>query len=355
MKLFFYIHHLGNGGAERVTSVLANELGRTGNEVTICMHHHNTNTYKTSEKVSLLYLPETNSRIRRLNNLRKIVQKNRPDVIIAVMPYNYVSIKIATMGLNIPIIVSDHTNFRWNANKLLKFIRYYLYRFATIVTVLSNNDKRFMEHRLHNMRVMYNPLSFPRLGEGTERRKNILCVGRVSVWEVKGFDLIIRIWSKIADKHPDWTLEIAGDGNENDFNYLKSLAEENGMINRMNFLGFRSDIVDVMSHSSIFALPSRIEGFPCSLLEAMSQGCAPVAFDIHGIMYEIISDGKDGFIVKDGNLDGFCQRLEQLMNDEDLIGTIGRNAIDSVKRFEVEKIGKEWQEMLTEVVETKKK
>ena len=354
MKIFFYIHHLGNGGAERVTSVLANELSRIGNDVTICMQHHNNNGYATGEKVSLDFLPQGSSRFKRFLNLRAAVKKNAPDVIIAVMPYNYMSIKLATLGMGIPVIVSDHTNFHWNANRLLKFIRYYLYRFATIVTVLSNNDKKFMEHRLHNMRVMYNPLSFPRLEKRTERRKNILCVGRVSVWEVKGFDLIIRIWGKIADRHPDWTLEIAGDGNENDFNYLKSLAEENGVINRMNFLGFRSDIVDVMSHSSIFALSSRIEGFPCSLLEAMSQGCASVAFDIHGIINEIITDGNDGLIVSDGDLDTYGKKLEQLMDNEELRYTLGHNSIESTKRFEPETIGQEWMNLLTSIVSVQK-
>ncbi len=266
------------------------------------------------------------------------------------MPYNFIAVKLATLGLKIPIVVSDHANFRWNVNKLLKFIRFYGYRFADWVTVLSHNDECYMKKRLHNMKVMYNPLSFSRLSEYTERKKNILACGRVSVWHVKGFDLLIQIWSKIAPVYPNWSLDIAGDGSEADFAHLKSIAREYGVLDRINFLGFCKDIKEVMATSSIFALSSRFEGFPCSLLEAMSQGCAPVAFSIHGIISEIITDGVDGYIVDDGNLKLFENRLAYLMDDDKHITQISAAAISSMKRFEVSIVGNEWESFLKEVV-----
>lgn len=345
MKILFYIHHLGNGGAERVTAVIANELNRIGNQVSICMHHNSANSYTIDSGIDLKYLPEV-CRAKRYLTIRRFIKVLKPDVIIAVMPYNFVTMLIATLGLKIPLIASDHTNFQWNAVWKLKFIRYYLYRFADVVTILSHNDQKFMETRLHNMKVMYNPLSFPRLKKSVIRKKNILCVGRISVWDVKGFDLAIQMWGRIAKKYPDWTLEIAGEGEKKDLDYLEALTRENNVYEQTHFLGFCQNIKEIMSHSSIFVLSSRVEGFPCSLLEAMSQGCAAVAFEIHGIIEEIISNGKDGYIIKDGDLDSFSSIVEKLIADEELRIAIGNEAIKSVKRFEVENIGQEWIHLL---------
>ena len=353
MKVFFFIHHLGNGGAERVTSVLANELANRGLDITIGLYGYNKNEYDLNPNVTINIIKQPTGlsrRVKKYLNLRKYVRDLHPDIIIAVMPYNFVAMKIATLGMCIPLIVSDHANFTWNANRVLKLIRYYGYKFADRVTVLSHNDEIFMTNRLHYMKVMYNPLSFPRLFEPTQRKKNILACGRISIWNVKGFDLIIKIWGKLADKYPDWELEIAGDGCEADFECLKKITKECGIGNRTKFLGFCKNIKDVMAHSSIFVLSSRAEGFPCSLLEAMSQGCAPVSFSIHNIISEIITDGKDGYIVNDGDLQTFEEKLSLLIEQEELREIISKNAIESMKRFETTVIGNEWESFLNEVV-----
>lgn len=353
MNILFFIHHLGNGGAERVTSVLANELAERGNKVTIGVYEHNENGYDLNSKVHVqrIYMPTGRfRRFRKYLKIRSVIKGNQPDVIIAVMPYNFVAAYISSFGLGIPVIVSDHANFTWNLNRTLKFIRHRVYALADKVTVLSHNDEKYMEKKLHNMKVMYNPLSFPRLTESTERMKNILACGRVSIWDVKGFDLLIKMWGNLAPKYPDWTLDIAGDGSEADFNHLKEIAKESNVLDRINFLGFCRNIKDVMAHSSIFALSSRAEGFPCSLLEAMSQGCAPVSFSIHGIISEIIDNNNDGFIVTDNDLDTFENRLSFLIENQECRQSMSNKAIASMERFEVSTIVDEWETFLNEII-----
>lgn len=356
MRIFFFIHHLGNGGAERVTSVIANELVARNIDVTIGLYEHNKNGYDMHPNVRIAKVDQPKGNFHRTKKylaIRSTIKEVNPDVIIAVMPYNFIAVKIAALGLRIPVIVSDHANFTWNVNKLLKFIRYHVYKLADKVTVLSHKDEEFMSKRLHNMKVMYNPLSFPRLTEQTTRKNSILACGRVSIWDVKGFDLLIQIWGRMASKYPEWTLEIAGDGSKEDFEYLHKIARENNVDDRINFLGFCKNIKDVMAHSSIFALPSRAEGFPCSLLEAMSQGCAPVAFSIHGIISEIITEGTDGFIVRDGDLSSFENRLSYFIEDVNYRNKISQNAIESMGRFDTSVIGDEWVSFLNSVINKK--
>lgn len=346
MKIFFYIHHLGNGGAERVTSVLANEMAKQGHSVGIGLQNERNNAYTIDHRIELFVNSPKGSgisrRVKKYTALRKIIKQWNPDVIIAVMPYNFVAVKIATIGLHIPIVVSDHTNFTWNANWKLKCIRYYFYRCADAVAVLSQFDYNLMSSRLKNAVVMYNPLSFPVIEGSRERNRIVLAVGRLSVWHVKGFDRLINIWAEVAHNYPEWKLGIAGDGSKDDFDYLKKLAKENNVEDRIEFLGFCDNIKDVMSEASVFALTSRIEGFPCSLMEAMSQGCAPIAFGIQGIIKEIITDGEDGFIVPDGNLKIFKEKLSLLIEDDELRNEISRHAVVNIRRFEVDKVVSNW-------------
>ena len=350
MRIFFYIHHLGNGGAERVTTSLANEMANQGHSVCIGLKTRGNNLYSISPEIELFENTVDNvkffRRHKKYRALRKKIMSWNPDVIIAVMPYNFVAVKVATLGLNIPIVVSDHTNFTWNANWKLKFIRYYFYRTADAVAVLSKFDYNLMESRLKNAVVMYNPLSFPVITGAPERNKTVLAVGRLSVWHVKGFDRLIEIWALVAPKFPDWKLRIAGDGSEEDYNYLRDQASKYNLEDRIEFLGFCDNIKEVMTSASVFVLTSRIEGFPCSLMEAMSQGCAPVAFSIHGIIKEIITDGKDGFIVPDDDMTKFGEMLCLLLENEYQRNSFSQKAIESIRRFEVDKVVKNWMSFL---------
>lgn len=337
-----------------MTSVLANEMARQGHAIAIGLQNQRSNTYSINPKIELFVDNSGTSgvgrRIKKYVALRKIIKQWSPDVIIAVMPYNFVAVKIATLGLHIPIVVSDHTNFTWNANRALKFIRYYFYRTADAVAVLSKFDYNLMASRLKNAVVMYNPLSFPVVERKIGRNKTVLAVGRLSVWHVKGFDRLIEIWAAIAPKYPDWSLSIAGDGSENDYEFLKAQAIKFHVEESVNFLGFCDNIKEVMSSASVFALTSRIEGFPCSLMEAMSQGSAPVAFSIQGIIQEIITDGVDGYIVPDDDLDIFKEKLSLLIENEEKRKDISVHAIESIRRFEVDKVVNNWITFLNGLV-----
>ena len=354
MRIFFYIHHLGNGGAERVTSVLANEMARQGHTIGIGFQNKSNNAYSINPQIELIDKTSNSSslfrRFKKYSSLRKTIKQWKPDAIIAVMPYNFVAVKIATFGLHIPIVVSDHTNFTWNANWKLKLIRYYFYRTADVVAVLSKFDYNLMSTRLRNMVVMYNPLSFPMIKETTNKDKIVLAVGRLSAWQVKGFDRLLKIWSEVAPHYPEWKLQIAGDGDKKDYDYLKSLVESFHLNSRVEFLGFCNNIKDLMAKASIFVLTSRIEGFPCGLLEAMSQGCSPVAFSIHGIIQEIITEGEDGYIIDDDDIGMFREKLCLLIEQEQLCDSIRHKAISNIRRFDVEKVVRNWISLLESLI-----
>ena len=343
MKILFHIKRMSKGGAERVTNILINELSKRGYDIYVVLKKQSHYDYPINENVHVCYIPESRTSVSELNSFIKSVQ---PDVMIGVMSSCFYKLFLASIDLDIPIIASEHTNFRWFESDYNQYIKTEIYRFANIVTVLTENDKKFIEDRLNNVKVMYNPLTFPILKDETVKNKIILCAGDLNRWEIKGFDRIIQIWGNISKKYQDWTLYIAGAGNKENNVKLRDIIKSVDVQDSVQFLGHRKDIKDIMAQSSIFTITSREEGFPCVLLEAMSQGCAPVSFEIHGNIKEIITDGKDGFLIKDGDLDSFQEKLELLINNEELRNTISKNAIESMKRFETDKIINQWEDLL---------
>ena len=192
-------------------------------------------------------------------------------------------------------------------------------------------------------------MTFEPISKPVKRRNVVLCVGTVSIWHVKGFDRILFIWKNIHRQHPDWSLEIAGPGDDEALTFLQNLCQEYGISESVNFIGKVDNIQNLYQTSSIFALPSRIEGFPMVLLEAMSQGCSCVSFDIKGAIYEILKDGEDGFIVPDGDMDLFTQKLEQLISNENQRLKFAENAVKNVSRFSQDAFLKKWEDILAKV------
>lgn len=363
MKILIYINCLGLGGAERVMTIISNHLVKRGHDIHIIASTYTNADYYINPKVNIHIIPRpvpAESGPDDYEEYRKVIRKEviaiNPDVMIGTIHLGYYNLWLATKGLGIPIVASDHNNSRMNTKSLrIHDVRYYFYDYADVTTVLTQNDFNYMKDYLHNMKVIHNPLSFPILEEDVQKEKTILCCGRLNVWEIKGMDLMIKIWAMIADKYPDWKLQIAGDGKEDNLEYLTGLVKTEGIEDSVEFLGFRTDIQDVMRRSSIFVLSSREEGFPCVLTEAMSQGCTPVSFEIYGNIREIITDGYDGYLIPDGNIEMFAQRLEELINNEETRKKFRENARISLRRFEPEKIVDQWEEMLTDVVNKKKK
>ena len=106
---------------------------------------------------------------------------------------------------------------------------------------------------------------------------------------------------------------------------MEHKVEKLGLRDRVEFLGLRSDVPDLLQKASIFALPTNWEGFPISILEAMRAGLPVITSDVAGIR-EAVVDGLNGFVIKRGDSTGFARALETLLWDEKLRRDFGRNS-----------------------------
>jgi GalNAc-alpha-(1->4)-GalNAc-alpha-(1->3)-diNAcBac-PP-undecaprenol alpha-1,4-N-acetyl-D-galactosaminyltransferase len=361
-KIFIVCPRLCYGGAERVGVMLANGFASRGDEVTMVANLFDDVTYHINEGVHVLNLVKTNNKALKWASsiflLRKYIKGNKPDVIIGIMETCSLVAKLASIGMSIPIISTEHDSFEKPQSAPMsleeKFLKFYVNRLYSCTTVLTQADKNIIGNRLKNVYVMPNPLSLhPVQLESIEKKKMILAAGRVDSWHYKGLDVLIKAWGKIADKYPEWKLEIAGKDSNGSSEYLKKLCVDNHVFKRIAFLGFRKDIAALYREASVFVLSSRYEGFGLVLIEAMSQGCACVACDYKGRQGEIITNDKDGLLCEPESIDDLAHSMEKLMMDNEYRKTVQMNAINRAGFYCVDHIISMWERLMFNLINKK--
>jgi glycosyltransferase involved in cell wall biosynthesis len=192
---------------------------------------------------------------------------------------------------------------------------------------------------------MPNPCTFtPLINDSVNREKVILSIGNLNRYHHKGFDNLIKLSAPILKNNKDWVLKIIG-GGDNGKEILSKLVVDHDIEEQVIFTGFRNDINKVMQESSIFILPSRFEGLPMVLLEAMSQGMACIAYDCKTGPADIIDHEENGLLIKDQDMPEMQDGLTLLLRDEELRRNLGQKAIKSLSKYSVENVGRLWEDL----------
>src|SRR5690606_29701346 len=180
-------------------------------------------------------------------------------------------------------------------------------------------------------------------------KKQVISVGRL-VYE-KGYDLLIRSWKIVTEKHPDWQLVIYyGSGELKD--QLDALIGQLGLKNSLSIKPPVQNIVDKYLDSSIYVMSSRKEPFGMVLIEAMACGLPVVAYDCPDGPAEIITPGEDGFLVENEDVEKMAEKIILLIEDEKLRKELGENARKNVQRFAADVIMQKWEDLFTKLKNT---
>lgn len=363
MKIHFIISSLNGGGAQRVLTVMANNLAEKLNyKITIITLFNVKSEYYISPKIEvkslsgMSFLPSHTLRsILRLSKFY-LNKRNRPDVIISFITLtNQITIIVAKI-FGIKIIAQEHNSYhRYMKNRKLStdFTKKRLYPMADIVTVLTSYDIDFYKKYGVNVRVLPNPCSFPPITENNyNRQKVIVAVGNLDRYHHKGFDNLIHLITPVLKKNPDWVLKIAGSG-DNGLKYLSELVQKNDMTDRIVFTGFIKNVSDLLFDSSIFVLSSRFEGLPMVLLEGMSQGIACIAYDCVTGPSDIITNYENGILVEDQNHELMQTEMNNLIQNESLRVKLGKEGINSLKKYDIDSITERYKSLIEEVARAK--
>lgn len=353
MKIHFVISGLKGGGAERVLLLLSNAFARKGYQIAI-ITFNGKDAFIPDEGIQRIRLHGgkiSNHSLRSFLNLGKfyLQGENRPDLLISFMPsISFIAILIAKL-YRIKIIACEHINHERKDSRLDQFTREKLYRFADFLTVLTSFDIDYYKKHKAKVVVMPNPCTFKVVGQVPKhKQKIILAVGSLDRYEHKGFDNLLDILPQIVVKFPDWKLQIVGQGEKGLADLQKKVAHLR-LQDFVEFLGFRSDVDQIMRSSEIYVLPSRYEGLPMVLIEAMSQGMACIAYNCKTGPSDIISNGYNGLLIEDQNKMALQDGLEELMADPLLRKNLGENALRSMDQFQIEAIVEKWEKLFKEL------
>ena len=177
------------------------------------------------------------------------------------------------------------------------------------------------------------------------KEKKLLWVGRFAEIHKRTTDML-RIWAKLENRFPEWSIDILGDGPDAD--KVRCLLSELGL-KRCRLQGLQNPR-SYYERASIICMTSSFESFGMVLTEGMQHGCVPVAYDSYTAVRYIIHDGVDGILVKPFSVDEYAEKLAGLMSDDVKRNSLSAAAAESVRQFDAGSIMNKWIDMIEGLV-----
>lgn len=282
----------------------------------------------------------------RLATIRRSVKAVGPDAVVSFIDTANIRTVVALLCTGIPVIVSERVHPGYEQiGRLWGALRRLVYPLADSLVVQTRDIGEFFSgYRLRDLRIIPNAVVAPAAEAGGEALGGftLLAVGRL--YRQKGYDLLLRAFSRVAAKYPDWTLRVAGDGPLRD--ELDQLTTALSLDGRVAWMGQVADVAGLYARSHAYVMSSSYEGFPNSLCEAMAAGLACVSTDCPSGPADIIRDGENGLLVPCDDEEALAAALDRLMADAELRRTLGAGAADVVDRFSQERIMGMWEECI---------
>jgi glycosyltransferase involved in cell wall biosynthesis len=181
-----------------------------------------------------------------------------------------------------------------------------------------------------------------------EKDNVVMFCGRFENWS-KRVDRLLRIWSKVQDRLPQWRLVLVGDGADGAM--LRQMAQDLDL-QRVSFEGMQKNIAGYYDRASVVAMTSETEGWPLALSEAQAYGCIGIAFGCTAGVSEILgTDGECGFVVPPFDEDKYAETLVNIASmSEDEKMRIRRNAVERRRRYAPEVIAEKWRQLFDSLV-----
>ncbi|TDO72797.1 glycosyltransferase involved in cell wall biosynthesis [Flavobacterium chryseum] len=285
------------------------------------------------------------------------IVKSNPNLIITMTINSLLEITFEN-EYNIPIINSvngrpdyDYSDILWYRSKIDIELLRDSYKNLSAIQVLFDSYKNYLPNTFKGKSyTIPNPVFQIDDSEivnhyKEKERFKILNVASL-VTSCKQQDVAIRVFSKIVDKYPTWDLHFWGIGD--DLEALQNQVKQLKLEDRVFFNGFTKKPIDKMKESDVFIFPSKYEGFPLALTEAMSVGLPSIGFQTCSGVNELIENNVNGFLVN--NERELQESLENLIVSKDLRKQIGANAHQMIKKFNENNVSGKWIDVINQIL-----
>lgn len=346
------------GGTERVSASVANALSDIYEVHMISLFMAGKEkAFPLDERVKFFVALEKEDRLRHMRKalrpvLREYFRKN--DIRVAFIEGMYPGWLVSSTckGCGTKLVYTDHEGLmsRWDRKDLV-FIRFYASRKCERTVVLTEQTRRdfIRKFRLPKKKVLciYNWIE---PGETVSERydlssRRMISAGRLS--PEKGFERLIEAAAPVLTRHPDWHLDIFGDGEEKE--KLAARIRRMNMTENIHLKGAVTDLDRRYKEYAMYILPSEREGMPVVLLEAKVNRLPIISFDILTGPAEIITDGANGILIEPFEIDKMSKAMEKLIEDPGLRQRLSDHSQDDLERFSKEKIKDQWIRLIEEL------
>lgn len=291
---------------------------------------------------------------KRIDAIRSSFLQHAPDVVLSFCDRTNVLVGLALKDTHIPFVLSERSDpSQQHLGKIGEWLRGRAYQHASRLIALTDTSADHLGNRFRvpveviASAVDTPPLQSDRLTACANRR--ILGIGRLE--REKGFDRLIDAFANSCAEN-DWSLRILGQGSQQ--MALQSQAAKLGIENRVSFPGWASPIWEELAQATLFALPSRYEGFPSALLEAMVVGVPSIAVDCESGPRAVLADSifqeQPGGLLVDNSTLGLAHGFSRLIQNEDFRETMGRTGKAALDRFGWTTLVDQYERVLQSVI-----
>ena len=292
---------------------------------------------------------------------KKLIKKNEYDLSHSffTVPCGFVSY-LLKKKYKIPYVVSlrgsDVPGYSDRFVFLYKFIKpltrlIWKESFATVANSKGLRELALKTNPNQEIGVIYNGINLSDFIPNPEKRPNdkiIITTGASRITARKGIDYLIKAIQKLSPKYPNLFLRAMGDGNEKE--NLEKMAKELGLEKNVEFIGRvpRENTSPYYQEASIFVLPSLNEGMSNAMLEALATGLPLIATDTGGTR-ELLEEGVNGFIIKMKDSQDIADKIEILIQDEDLRKRMGEESRRKAEGMSWEKVAREYFDLYRQI------
>lgn len=356
MKVILYINAIHQGGAERVMVNLAESFAASGAETILVTSFIDQWEYPLSSAVHRISLEETELKqgklkrnISRVLKLRRILNREKPDVLISFMAEPNYRALIAAKGLPVKTIISVRSDpNKEYAGKAGRFLGQYLLPSASGCVFQTEDAKSWFPAKLQaKSTIIFNPVKedFYRI-ERTPVPGKIMTFGRIEA--VKNHRLLIDAFSLISKQYPHAELFIYGEGSQ--MVQLQAYIDDLHLTDRVHLPGQSSNVAALLQEAEMFVLSSDYEGMPNALMEALAAGVPCVSTDCPcGGPRALIEHKKNGLLVPVGDAKRLADAMKKILSDSLYAQEMGEQARADADRYHPDHIFDQWMKYVQHI------
>lgn len=355
--IFFITNELSGGGAERVMSNLANYLIKRDYNIKFILLNGNEIVYPLDKAIEIIIRPDVQARdtLAQIQFIRKYMKKNKNALFVSFFTHQNLYTILASVATKAKVLVSERNDpantFTRKLQKIGDFSRKILYKnkHCKKIVFQTQGASDYFEERIAKKGVVIanplkNGLPHPYTGQ---RKKTVVAVGRIS--PQKNYRLLFDAFAKFSEIHPDYKLEIYGNGASKDA--VKKYIAKLNLTDKVELCGFCKNVHERILDAGMYVMSSDFEGLSNAMLEALAIGLPVISTDHPpGGARAYITSYENGILTPVRDVDAMTKAMCYMTENTEKAQEMGQKAALVREALSEDTICKKWQTVFDDIL-----